>query len=161
MLRSSLCICLQILLDFYVSHDVYWLWYRWIKEINRWTMFPIQDDPLFPIWDYTHVQFIELIEKDIQKGNKPWSFINKKGWKNLVKSLNQLTGKYYDNKQLKNHRDSMKKEWTVFKQLMQGEWGLGWDERNKTFAANNDLWEQKIKVFPFVLHVTIFWYLIS
>jgi len=103
--------------------------------------------------DCTHLQFIELVEKEIQKGNRPGSFINKEGWKNLVKSFNQITGKCYVNKQLKNHWDAMKKEWTLFKQMMRGESGLGWDETRKTIAVDNDWWEQKIKVFPFVLHM--------
>ncbi|XP_052201690.1 uncharacterized protein LOC127807692 [Diospyros lotus] len=29
--------------------------------------------------------------------------------------------------------------------MMRGESGLGWDERNKTIAADHDWWEQKIK----------------
>ena len=41
----------------------------------------------------------------------------------------------------------MKKEWTLFKQMMRGESGLGWDETKKTVAADNAWWEQKIKVF--------------
>ncbi|XP_052203034.1 L10-interacting MYB domain-containing protein-like [Diospyros lotus] len=95
--------------------------------------------------DHTHLQFIELVEQEIQKGNGPGSFINKDGWKNLVKIFNEITGKCYDNKQLKNHWDSMKKEWTLFKQMMRGESGLGWDESKKTIAADNAWWEQKIK----------------
>ena len=106
--------------------------------------------------DYTHLQFIELIEKEIQKGNRPGSFINKDEWKILIKSFNQLTGKCYDKQQLKDHWDSMKKEWTLFKQMIRGESNLGWDKAKKTIAANNDWWEQKIKVFPFVLHMIIF-----
>ncbi|XP_052177581.1 L10-interacting MYB domain-containing protein-like [Diospyros lotus] len=95
--------------------------------------------------DHTHLQFIELVEQEIQKGNRPGSFINKDGWKNLVKIFNEITRKCYDNKQLKNHWDSMKKEWTLFKQMMRGKSGLGWDESKKTIAAENAWWEQKIK----------------
>ncbi|XP_052174288.1 L10-interacting MYB domain-containing protein-like [Diospyros lotus] len=95
--------------------------------------------------DHTHLQFIELIEQEIHKGNRPGSFINKDGWKNLVKTFNEITWRCYDNKQLKNHWDSMKKEWTLFKQMIRGESGLGWDETKKTVMADNAWWEQKIK----------------
>ncbi|XP_052201691.1 L10-interacting MYB domain-containing protein-like [Diospyros lotus] len=75
--------------------------------------------------DQAHLQFIELVKQEIQKGNRPGSFINKDGWRNLVKSFNELSRKCYDNKQLKNHWDSRKKELTLFKQMMRGESATG------------------------------------
>ena len=60
--------------------------------------------------DYTHLQFIELVKQEIQNENRLGSFIKKDGWKILVKTFNEITRRCYDNKQLKNHWDSMKKE---------------------------------------------------
>ncbi|OIT03474.1 hypothetical protein A4A49_57419 [Nicotiana attenuata] len=39
----------------------------------------------------------------------------------------------------------MKGEWTLFKQLMRGETGLGWDATKNTIMADDDWWERKIK----------------
>ncbi|XP_019251207.1 PREDICTED: uncharacterized protein LOC109230134 [Nicotiana attenuata] len=48
-------------------------------------------------------------------------------------------------KKMKNHWDYMKGEWTLFKQLMRGETGLGWDATKNTIMADDDWWERKIK----------------
>nr|XP_009761658.1 PREDICTED: uncharacterized protein LOC104213809 [Nicotiana sylvestris] len=39
----------------------------------------------------------------------------------------------------------MKGEWTLFKQLMRGETGLGWDATKNTIMADDVWWERKIK----------------
>ncbi|XP_019257610.1 PREDICTED: uncharacterized protein LOC109235812 [Nicotiana attenuata] len=54
-------------------------------------------------------------------------------------------GRVYNKKQLKNHWDYMKAEWTLFKQLMKGETCLGWDATKNTIIADDDWWDQKIK----------------
>nr|XP_016494046.1 PREDICTED: uncharacterized protein LOC107813309 isoform X3 [Nicotiana tabacum] len=46
---------------------------------------------------------------------------------------------------MKNHWDYIKGEWTLFKQLMRGETGLGWDATKNTIMADDDWWERKIK----------------
>ncbi|XP_060189259.1 uncharacterized protein LOC132618217 [Lycium barbarum] len=48
-------------------------------------------------------------------------------------------------KQMKNHWDNMKKDWILFKKLMRGETGLGWDATKNTIMADDDWWERKIK----------------
>nr|XP_016435067.1 PREDICTED: L10-interacting MYB domain-containing protein-like [Nicotiana tabacum] len=48
-------------------------------------------------------------------------------------------------KKMKNYWDYMKDEWTLFKQLMRGETGLGWDATKNTIMADDDWWERTIK----------------
>ncbi|XP_019239273.1 PREDICTED: uncharacterized protein At2g29880-like [Nicotiana attenuata] len=97
-------------------------------------------------WDeYAHIKFIELCEQEVRKGNRPNTYLSKDGWKNMVNEFNKKTGREYTRKQMKNHWDHMKAEWTLFKQLMRGETGLGWDPTRKTIIADDDWWEQKIK----------------
>ena len=47
---------------------------------------------------------------------------------------------------MKNHWDGMKAEWTLFKQLMRGDTGIGWDATKNTIMADDDWWKRKIKV---------------
>ncbi|CAN4114562.1 unnamed protein product [Withania somnifera] len=51
----------------------------------------------------------------------------------------------YTKKQLKNGWNCTKSEWTIFKQLIRGEMGLGWDATKNTIMADDNWWEQKIK----------------
>ncbi|KAK6917003.1 Myb/SANT-like domain [Dillenia turbinata] len=53
--------------------------------------------------DYAHIKFIELCKEEIRKGNRPGSYLSKDGWRNLVAIFNQMTGRNYDKKQMKNH----------------------------------------------------------
>ncbi|XP_069153713.1 L10-interacting MYB domain-containing protein-like [Solanum lycopersicum] len=46
---------------------------------------------------------------------------------------------------MKNHWDGMKAEWTLFKQLMRGDTGIGWDATKNTIMADDDWWKRKIK----------------
>ncbi|KAG8391345.1 hypothetical protein BUALT_Bualt01G0178200 [Buddleja alternifolia] len=71
--------------------------------------------------DFSSVKFIELCEDEIGKGSRPNSHFNINGWKNMVKRFNEMTGKNYDYKQLRNHWDGMKKDWILFKKLMNKE----------------------------------------
>nr|XP_016441046.1 PREDICTED: L10-interacting MYB domain-containing protein-like [Nicotiana tabacum] len=97
-------------------------------------------------WDeYAHIKFIELCEQEVRKGIRPNTYLSKDGWKNMVNEFNNKTGLKYTRKQMKNHWDHIKAECTLFKQLMRGETGLGWDTTRKIIIADDDWWEQKIK----------------
>lgn len=108
-------------------------------------------------WDeYAYINFIELCEQEVRKGNRPNTYLSKDGWKNMVNEFNKKTGLEYTRKQIKNYWDHMKAEWTLFKQLMRGETGLGWDTTRKIIIADDDWWEQKIKVhcLPFSIIIS-------
>ena len=47
-------------------------------------------------------------------------------------------GRRYIKIQMKNHWDDMKAEWTLFKQLMRGVTGIGWDATKNTIMADDD-----------------------
>ncbi|KAG8379110.1 hypothetical protein BUALT_Bualt07G0054000 [Buddleja alternifolia] len=95
--------------------------------------------------DFSTVKFIELCEDEIGKGNKPNSHFNINGWKNIVKRFNEMTGKNYDYKQLRNHYDAMKKDWILFKKLMNKEMGVGWNAVKNSLDASDEWWESKLK----------------
>ncbi|XP_049375184.1 L10-interacting MYB domain-containing protein-like [Solanum verrucosum] len=95
--------------------------------------------------DDAHLKFIELCELEIRKGNRPNTHLSRDGWKNTIKAFYEKTGRRYKKKQMKNHWDGMKAEWTLFKQLMRGDTSIGWDATKNTIMADDDWWKRKIK----------------
>ncbi|KAF5805135.1 putative Myb/SANT-like domain-containing protein [Helianthus annuus] len=101
------------------------------------------------VWDFsTHMIFVELCLKEVNKGNRPASHFNKVGWTNLANNLKTRTGKDYTKLQLKNHWDSMKRDWKLYDRLMRIESGLGWDPVKKTINATSEWWDEKIQADP-------------
>ncbi|KAK6914425.1 Myb/SANT-like domain [Dillenia turbinata] len=107
--------------------------------------------------DYAHIKFVELCEEDIRKGNRPGSYLSKDGWRNLVVVFNQMTGRNYDKKQMKNHWDTIKSEWKLFKGLTHWETRLGFDAARNTIRVDDEWWEKKIAKFR-NNDLYLFWY---
>ncbi|KAK8933224.1 hypothetical protein KSP39_PZI016002 [Platanthera zijinensis] len=109
-------------------------------------------------WDSNDVTiFCDLCIREIELGNRPTTHFSKDGWKNLIASFKERTGKNYDRLQMKNKWDHLKREWKIWKELKHGETGLGWDQEKKTIAASEEWWEEKLKVsIYFVLSSLIF-----
>lgn len=57
----------------------------------------------------------------------------------MIKAFNERTSINYNRKQMRNHWDARKKDWTLFKQLMRGETSLGRDDMRKTIIADDDV----------------------
>ncbi|KAJ0513348.1 putative Myb/SANT-like domain, harbinger transposase-derived nuclease domain-containing protein [Helianthus annuus] len=101
------------------------------------------------VWDSsTHMIFVELCLEEVKIGNRPASHFNKVGWTNLANNLKTRTGKDYTKLQLKNHWDSMKRDWKLYDHLMRIESGLGWDPVKKTINATSEWWDEKIQADP-------------
>ncbi|PHT35983.1 hypothetical protein CQW23_23683 [Capsicum baccatum] len=97
-------------------------------------------------WDYdAHIAFIEMCEREIRRGNRPNTHLNKDGWKNLGDAFYNRTGRKYTKTQLKNKWDNMKQDWAFFNQLIRENIGLGWDATKNTIITDDDWWNQKIK----------------
>ncbi|XP_075083604.1 uncharacterized protein LOC142167342 [Nicotiana tabacum] len=43
--------------------------------------------------DDVHIKFVELCEQEIRKGNRPNTYLSRKGWKNMVNEFNKKTGR--------------------------------------------------------------------
>ncbi|GKC17017.1 L10-interacting MYB domain-containing protein-like protein [Tanacetum coccineum] len=101
------------------------------------------------VWDTsTHITFVELCLEEVRNGNRPGSHFNKIGWANLENKLKARTGKVFCKQQLKNHWDTMKKDWKLYDRLMRIESGLGWDPVRKTIDATSEWWDEKIEADP-------------
>ena len=88
--------------------------------------------------DITMDAFIKVCVTETLAGNRPNSHFNKLGWKNVIKAFNNLTGRNYQYRQLKNKWSSLKNDWQLWNTLIGKETRLGWDPMRQTINANNE-----------------------
>ncbi|KAK1279131.1 hypothetical protein QJS04_geneDACA003293 [Acorus gramineus] len=94
------------------------------------------------VWDsHKYEVFISICLEEVQAGNKPSQTLNKVGYMNLSAKFNERCGIIYEKDQLKNHWDTTRKDWQMWKAL-QKETGLGWDEQKKTYKMPHEWWSQ-------------------
>lgn len=99
--------------------------------------------------------FFRLCLDELRKGNRPGTHFNKAGYTNLINSLQELTGKTFTQKQLKNHWDNTKKDWKLYDHLIRTESGLGWDPVNKSIDATKEWWDAKIQVMILIIYTRL------
>ena len=99
--------------------------------------------------------FIKFYVIETLVGNKLNSHFSKLGWKNVIKAFNNLTGRNYQYRQLKNKWSSIKKDWQLWNTLIRKEIGLGWDPMRQTINASNEWWDKKLNV-RFVYSLNLF-----
>ncbi|MFQ6666333.1 hypothetical protein Gotur_032712, partial [Gossypium turneri] len=79
------------------------------------------------IWDKRLTEiFCDICIKEILKGNRPG----------------------FSQRQLKNRRDALKKEWKAWKKLKGKDTGLGWNPIKRTVDALDDWWGSRLHVVP-------------
>ncbi|GJS91146.1 Myb/SANT-like domain-containing protein [Tanacetum coccineum] len=70
-------------------------------------------------------------------------------WSHLQPEYEKIHNHKFNSKQaLKSKYDSMRKQYTLWKQLKHGETGLGWNASTGALACSNDWWDRKIKENP-------------
>uniref|UniRef100_A0A8R7R6H4 Myb/SANT-like domain-containing protein n=1 Tax=Triticum urartu TaxID=4572 RepID=A0A8R7R6H4_TRIUA len=48
------------------------------------------------VWDDAHLKkLIDIFREEVENGNRPISYLNKKGWKNVLEKWEARTGKKY------------------------------------------------------------------
>lgn len=67
-------------------------------------------------------------------------------WVDIATQFEGKVGKRCDRDVVKNKFDHMKKLWKDWKDLKNGETGLGWDAEKGTITADSEWWDNKIKV---------------
>ena len=60
-----------------------------------------------------------------------------------------MTNREYEQKQLKNKWDILKKDWQLWTNLLRNETGLGWDPVKQTITSSDEWWERKFKFLTF------------
>ncbi|XP_038699732.1 L10-interacting MYB domain-containing protein-like [Tripterygium wilfordii] len=90
--------------------------------------------------------FLEICVERVKAGDRPNTHFTRDGWKKIISSFFDKTGKLYDQPQFKNKWNNLKKDWRVWEKLVIGETGLGWDNTRETVVADNEWWEPRQKV---------------
>ncbi|EAZ17660.1 hypothetical protein OsJ_33203 [Oryza sativa Japonica Group] len=89
-------------------------------------------------WDtFSNRAFCEICAEECEAGNRPTGCLSTTGYKNLQLKFFQRTGKKHDQKQLKNHWETLKKEYNLWIELKEKSTGLGWDPIKGTFTADD------------------------
>ncbi|GAV88031.1 Myb_DNA-bind_3 domain-containing protein [Cephalotus follicularis] len=106
-----------------------------IKKTTQQATWPI---PLVMI-------FCDAIIKEIASGGLINTHLSKDGWRNVVEEFNTASGKNYDYHQLKNKWDQLKKDYSLWKDLIGNDTGLGWSYTKQTVDATDEWWEKKFR----------------
>ncbi|GJY47844.1 putative nuclease HARBI1 [Tanacetum coccineum] len=70
-------------------------------------------------------------------------------WSHLQPEYEKIYNRKFNRKQaLKSKYDSMRKQYTLWKDLKHGKTGLGWNASTGALACSNDWWDRKIKKNP-------------
>ncbi|KAF5181095.1 L10-interacting myb domain-containing protein [Thalictrum thalictroides] len=97
-----------------------------------------------PKW---HKLFVDICLKQVKKGNKPKTHLNKQGWKELCQEFSTITGLAYDKKQLKNHWDYTRDGWKAWHNLLFNI-GTAWDPVTEKIDVSDDFWDDYIRKNP-------------
>uniref|UniRef100_A0A2N9G4A6 Myb/SANT-like domain-containing protein n=1 Tax=Fagus sylvatica TaxID=28930 RepID=A0A2N9G4A6_FAGSY len=92
--------------------------------------------------------FCEACVDEVFKGNRPTTFFNKQGWRNIEATFQKNTGKEYPRIKYKHKWDTLKKDWITWNKLKGSETGLGWDVAKGTIAATDEWWDRKLTEVP-------------
>lgn len=99
-------------------------------------------------WDtFSNRAFCDICAEECEAGNRPTGCLSTTGYKNLQLKFFQRTGKKHDQKQLKNHWETLKKEYNLWIELKEKSTGLGWDPIKGTFTADDAWWADHIVVY--------------
>ncbi|GAV91912.1 LOW QUALITY PROTEIN: Myb_DNA-bind_3 domain-containing protein, partial [Cephalotus follicularis] len=91
--------------------------------------------------------FCDAIIKEIASGGLVNTHLSNDGSRNVVKAFNTAIGKNNDYHQLKNKWDQLKKDYSLWKDLIGNDIGLGWSYTKQTVDATDEWWEKKLS-FP-------------
>ncbi|KAM3740251.1 hypothetical protein ACB098_08G084400 [Castanea mollissima] len=88
--------------------------------------------------------FIQLMVKEVQKGNRSTTTFLRKGWKNIEQEFHERTSKRYNKTQFRNKFNQLRTRYHDFSKLLQ-EPGFSWDPVLNTVTAAEGVWESYIK----------------
>ncbi|MQL68275.1 hypothetical protein Taro_000549 [Colocasia esculenta] len=100
------------------------------------------------VWtEQKHAIFVRLCLEQKIVGNKPTNTLNKVEYENLEREFLRQIGTHYVRSQLKNHWDSTRRDWQIWKALGK-QTRIGWDAIRKTNSQTPEWWENFGKTWP-------------
>ncbi|XP_066311175.1 L10-interacting MYB domain-containing protein-like [Miscanthus floridulus] len=98
-------------------------------------------------WTDENVRIVcELFAEQVEIGNRSSTHLNKAGFTNVIQKFKQRTGILYTRKQFKNKWDKLKVEYGIWKQLVDRQTGIGWDESGKNIDMPEEWWKKMANV---------------
>ncbi|KAJ7973018.1 L10-interacting MYB domain-containing protein [Quillaja saponaria] len=92
--------------------------------------------------------FIDLMLEHVGKGIRfDDHLFSKRAWKDMSSSFNEKFKFKYDKDVLKNRHKTLRNLYRAVKNLLV-QTGFSWDEKRNMVIADNDVWEEYIKVHP-------------
>ncbi|XP_066311038.1 L10-interacting MYB domain-containing protein-like [Miscanthus floridulus] len=94
-------------------------------------------------WTDENVRIVcELFAEQVEIGNRSSTHLNKASFTNVIQKFKQRTGILYTRKQFKNKWDKLKVEYGIWKQLVDRQTGIGWDESGKNIDMPEEWWKK-------------------
>ncbi|EEF39323.1 conserved hypothetical protein [Ricinus communis] len=92
--------------------------------------------------------FIGLLLEQVSKGNKfDDHLFSKRAWKNMTLLFNTKFKFRYEKDVLKNRHKTLRNLYTAVKKLLDQN-GFSWDNNRQMVTADNDVWDEYIKMHP-------------
>lgn len=101
------------------------------------------------IWDaLANEMFIDICVEEVVDKDRPLQCLNNKGYRSLMTKFKERINRKYSRKQLKNHWDSLKRDYSNWKTLKLHASGLGIDPKTGSIKASDEWWAEQIKAMP-------------
>lgn len=98
------------------------------------------------IWSDTMKKvLVDLCVEQVDLSGKPGTNFRNSVWNEILKKFTAKTGLAYNQKQLRNGLDQMKKSYTVYLELC-SQTGVGINEETHTVTMDNERWDDYIEV---------------
>jgi hypothetical protein len=81
-----------------------------------------------------------LMAEQVEKGNRPNTFLNSVGYAAIEKAFKDQTGVELNKGQIKNKWDKLKEEFKAWKKLTMSQTGIGWN--NGTIDMDDEWWKK-------------------
>ena len=89
--------------------------------------------------------FIQLMVKEMFKGNMQESVFHKRIWDKILEGLNRQTKRNYKFPQVKTKFNWLRQRHHIFSQLLQHT-GFGWDAETNTVSGSDEVWMNVLAV---------------
>ncbi|KAK9164523.1 hypothetical protein Syun_005425 [Stephania yunnanensis] len=108
---------------------------------------PKQEIPRAKWTMYLSKILADLMVEQALIGNKQKKSFSKKAWRYMLEEFHRKTGLKWDKDQLKNRYGVLRRHYTIVKSLLERE-DFTWDESRRMVVANDQVWDEYIKVHP-------------